>query len=190
MPEVMFMQELAKIPKPAVLELGTRRIEGNPSTIRKDWLTPHAIEYIGTDFQAGKDVDVVADVHKLSETFGENKFDAVISCSTFEHFQYPWLASVEICRILKPGGFIFIQTHHAYPIHSHPQDYWRFTEQGLKALFDRQTGFEVMGTRSDFKCFIVSEREPHLVLHPSYLNVILTAKKRRHPPADFAWQAC
>lgn len=129
----------------------------------------------------------MADVHTLSDTLGENKYDAIISCSTLEHIQYPWIAAVEMCRVLKPGGFVFIQTHHTFPIHSYPYDYWRFTEDGLRALFAQQIGFEVMGTRSDFRCSIISEREPEIINQLSYLNVILTARKVHHPPTNYRW---
>lgn len=185
-PESIFIHELAKIPEPVVLDLGSRRSVENNSTMRKEWV-PHAKEFIGVDFQAGLDVDVVADIHQLSDTLGVNQFDAVISCSTFEHIQYPWVAAVEICRVLKPGGVVFVQTHQTYPIHAYPNDYWRFTEDGLKTLFGTQIGFEVMGTMSDFKCSIVSDRVPELVEHPSYLNVVLTAKKQGHPPSNYVW---
>lgn len=188
MPEVMLINELAKIPAPSVIDLGARRVEGKPSTLRQEWV-PHAKEYIGVDFQPGLDVDIVADVHTLSDTLGENKYDAIISCSTLEHIQYPWIAAVEMCRVLKPGGLVFVQTHHTFPIHSYPYDYWRFTEDGLRALFAKQIGFEVMGTRSDFQCAIVSEREPSIINQLSYLNVILTARKIHHPPANYTWTA-
>ncbi len=52
----------------------------------------------------GIDVDIVADVHKLSQTTGEEQFDIVISCSSFEHFKYPHLAAHEIMKALKTGG--------------------------------------------------------------------------------------
>ena len=189
MPEVRFIKEMASIHAPVVLELGSRRVEGTPSTLRKNWLAPHAREYIGTDIQEGDDVDIVTDLHNLSESFGENRFDGIVACSVLEHIQYPWIAVVEICRVLKPGGFVFMQTHHSFPIHAHPSDYWRFTEEGLRALFHQQVGFEIIGTRSDFPCAIISEREPQLVQHPSFLNVIITARKIKHPPCGFIWQA-
>ncbi|MCP4699956.1 MAG: class I SAM-dependent methyltransferase [Gammaproteobacteria bacterium] len=171
-----FIEQLSERSNPCILELGTRRVENNPSSVRREWV-PHAAEYIGTDFQAGADVDAVADVHKLSDVFGENRFDALIACSTLEHIRYPWIAVLEICRVLKPGGLIFVQTHHTYPIHGFPDDYWRFTEEGLSTLFSRAAGFEVISTASDIACSIVSERELHLIHEPAYLNVILIAEK-------------
>ncbi|MET0041945.1 MAG: hypothetical protein ABW100_00280, partial [Candidatus Thiodiazotropha sp. 6PLUC3] len=87
-----FFKEAEKISGPRVLELGTKRSKPNRSTLHKNWV-PHASSYVGTDFVDGDDVDIVADIHTLSKTLGENAFDIIISCSTFEHIQYPWLAA-------------------------------------------------------------------------------------------------
>ena len=182
-----FVEELRKVAAPSILELGSRRIEGQAGTLRKDWV-PHAGEYLGTDFQAGEDVDIVADLHSLSATVGVERFDGIISCSTLEHVQFPWLAAVEICRALKPAGLLFVQTHHTYPLHGFPDDYWRFTEDGLATLFSPQIGFEIISTTSDIPCAIVSEREPHLAQAPSYLNVLLIARKLTTPAADYQWR--
>src|SRR5690606_1763642 len=123
-------------------------------------------EYVGTDFRAGPDVDVVADVHELTRTFGEERFDAVISCSTLEHVKYPWIAVVEINRVLKPGGLVFVQTHQTFPIHAYPSDYWRFTREGLEALFAAQVGFRTVASAHEFRCAVASAREPRLALLP------------------------
>lgn len=181
-----FVGRLAEIAEPRVLELGTRRVEGNPTTLRHEWV-PHAAEYIGMDFQEGPDVDVVADVHSMSEVLGEARFDAVISCSTFEHIQFPWIAVLEIARVLKPGGLVFVQTHHTYPIHGFPQDYWRFTEDGLATLFSPPAGFELISTTSDIPCCIVAEQEPHLAREPAHLNIILLARKHHSPGMGYVW---
>lgn len=188
MPLATFINELAKNPAPSILELGSKRVEGNPSTLRKDWV-PHAAEHIGVDFQEGLDVDVVGDIHKLSQVFPENRFDGIISCSTFEHIQYPWIAAVEICRVLKPGGLFFVQTHHTFPLHAFPYDYWRFSEDGLKTLFAPQIGFELLASASEFPCEIVSERVPDAVNYPSYLNVVAVVRKVAHPPSNYVWRA-
>src|SRR5262249_56087943 len=72
-----FKELVNGIKSPTVLEIGTKRVEPKHPTIRRDWV-PHAAEYIGTDFESGLDVDVVADVNNLSSTFGEQRFDAII----------------------------------------------------------------------------------------------------------------
>ena len=154
--------------------------------MHEDWV-PQAVDYIGTDFQDGLDVDVVVDAHKLSSAFGENRFDIVISCSTYEHFQYPWIVTIEICRVLKPGGVVFVQTHQTFPLHAHPHDYWRFSVDGLRALFSRQVGFQVITADHEFPCKIVSERDPNTETLPSFLNACLVAEKIAHPAPDCAY---
>lgn len=181
-------QDLMALKKaPSVLELGTRRSQPDRCTMHRDWV-PHAAEYLGSDFEAGLDVDVVADVHKLSDVVGDNRFDAIVSCSVFEHVQYPWIAVVELCRALKPGGLIFVQTHQTFPLHAYPFDYWRFSTDALKTLFSGQVGFKVIGAEYVFRAKIVSDRDPAAADYPSYLNVHILAEKAAHPPADFQWR--
>ncbi len=181
-----FLQIASAKSTPSVLEIGTRRAIPDRSTLRKDWV-PHAREYIATDFQDGLDVDVVADAHHLSAVFGENRFDIVISCATYEHLQYPWIATTEICRVLKLGGMVFVHTVQTFPLHDFPQDYWRFTVDGLKTLFSQHIGFLPIAVDYEFPCTIVSEREPATADFQSFLNVCIVAEKIRHPPPGFAY---
>lgn len=183
-----FLALLRARPAPRVLELGTRRSNPDRCTLHRDW-APHAAEFVGTDFEDGLDVDVVADVHALSGALGENRFDAIISCSTFEHIQYPWIAAVELARVLAPGGLLFVQTHQSFPLHAYPHDYWRFTTDALRTLFGAQAGFETLGTEYVFRCRIANDRDPHIEPLPSYLNVHALARKVSHPPADLRWRA-
>jgi SAM-dependent methyltransferase len=182
-----FLKESRKINKPKVLELGTKRSEPNRSTLHKEWV-PHASSYIGTDFMDGIDVDIVADIHSLSSALGERSYDIIISCSTFEHIQYPWIAAEEISRTLKIGGLAFVQTHFSFPLHAYPSDYWRFSTKALKALFSKQLGFEVISTSYNFSSHIFSWRLPWLIRHKSYLNSNIVVRKIEDIRSDFSWQ--
>ena len=84
----VFQSICARKVNPRVLEIGTKRSIKDRSTMHKDWI-PHAKEYLGCDVENGIDVDIVCDVHKLSETLGVESFDVIITCSGFEHFKYP-----------------------------------------------------------------------------------------------------
>lgn len=181
-PEVLkkFLELAHAKEKPRVLEIGTRQVDSSPGTIRRHWV-PNAKEYIGTDFQAGPDVDVVSDIHSLSNTFGENRFDVVISCSVYEHVRNPWLATTEISRILRPGGIVFISTHNAFPLHAHPHDYWRYTRESLAILFGDDAGFNCLQSEYQYPCKIVSEDDPGTSLGEAYLLVMLLAEKVAQP---------
>src|SRR5258706_2527932 len=121
-----FLGYVREMPAPRVLELGTKESRPGNSTMHKE-LVGHASEYLGTDFEAGRDVDIVADLHRLSEVVGVGSFDIVVSCSTLEHVKYPWIAAAEIARVLRPRGALFLQTHQTFPIHAFPSDYSRFS---------------------------------------------------------------
>jgi SAM-dependent methyltransferase len=186
-----FKELISAIERPTVLEIGTKRVNPKHPTIRKDWV-PHAAEYIGTDFASGLDVDVVSDVCQLSTTFGENRFDAIISCSTLEHIQYPWIAAVEMCRTLKVGGLLFVITHQTFPIHAYPHDYWRFSKEGLQTLFSPQVGFECIESGYEYRAAILAPTARDWLRRagvPGYLNSKILVKKVVHPTPAFQWQA-
>lgn len=182
-----FIDQCRTIPQPTVLELGTRRSIPTRSTMHSDWVS-HAKEYLGTDIKSGVDVDIVADVHRLSDFVGEEQFDIIISCSTFEHLKYPHLAAHEVMKALKVGGLLFIQTHQTFHLHSYPYDYFRFSREALAGLFGTQMGFEVIVTDYEFPSRIYSQREPSTAIQPSYLNVRLFGIKRQSTPNQYQYE--
>jgi len=122
-----------------ILELGSREVTGE-SDARSQFAQA---DYIGFDFLPGKNVDVVGDVHQLSSYFkGEEKFDLVYSSACFEHFAMPWLVAIEIAKVLKIGGLVFIETHFSFSSHERPCNFFQFSDLGLKVLFPKALGFE------------------------------------------------
>jgi SAM-dependent methyltransferase len=174
--EARFRGWLRGLTAPRVIEIGTRRTANAPSTIRRDWAGADAT-YICTDFMAGQDVDVVADAERLSETFAPGSVDAVIACSAFEHIRKPWLAAAEIGKVLRPGGKAFVQTHHTFPLHAYPYDYWRFSREALESLFEAEHGFVERASFYRYPVAIVSERAPLAFRGRAYLNVCVLAEK-------------
>lgn len=157
----------------SVLELGTKRSQPNRPTHHKAFF-PEASRYIMTDFQEGLDVDVVADAHSLTTTFGFQVFDFVWASSVFEHLERPWEAAEEIIRVLKPGGYVFIQTHFAFPWHGYPNDYFRFTHDGLISCF---RGLEEKKGWMEFPARIISQEDPTSASAPAFLNSCLFGRR-------------
>ncbi len=172
-----FLSALDRLIQPEILEMGTKRSNPERSTTHQEW-APHAARWVRTDLEPGLDVDVVADAHRLSHVFGTCVFDAVVSCSVFEHLRFPWLVAQEIAHILKPGGFVFVQTHQTFPLRAYPYDYWRFSREALTALFEEVAGMEVLATDYEFPCRILSERDPSTADGEAYLNVRLLGRKQ------------
>jgi SAM-dependent methyltransferase len=135
-----------------------------------------------------EDVDAAADVHRLSSTFGEESFDIIISCSSFEHFKYPQLAAHEIMRTLRVNGLLFIQTHHSYPLHACPYDYFRFSTDALESLFGTKMGFEVVKADYQFPVRLNAAQDRELCFFPAYLNSQLFGIKRSATPAEYIYE--
>lgn len=182
-----FIEACRAVEAPSVLELGTlRSIEGR-STMHRDWV-PHALEFLGTDVEAGADVELVADAHRLSEATGPERFDVIISCSTFEHLKYPHLAAHEVLKSLKVGGLLYVQTHQSFPLHGYPSDYFRFSTGALAALFGTEMGFTAEAAGYDFPVRLLARREPSVAAHTAWLNTTLWGRKREPTPDDLRYE--
>lgn len=158
-----------------ILEVGTRKW-GLESTHHRA-LFPNASGYVMSDFMDGEDVDVVSDLHDLNE-FGDDSFDGFYAASVFEHVQFPWVAAAAIYRVLKPGGWCYVATHHTFPVHGYPSDYNRWTDNGLRALFEWNL-FEVESAAMNTRCTILKPAEvPVWDDHaPAFIGVSVFARK-------------
>jgi len=121
-----------------ILEIGSREVTGgrNRNKLLK-------AQYVGFDYYAGNNVDVVGDAHKLSTYFkADDKFDIIFSSACFEHFAMPWIVAVEIAKMLKVGGVVLIETHFSFSSHERPWHFFQFSDMALKCLFNKELGFE------------------------------------------------
>ncbi|NNE65422.1 MAG: class I SAM-dependent methyltransferase [Pyrinomonadaceae bacterium] len=143
-----FVELVGATDSPSLLEIGSRNVTG--VTYRERFEDPG--EYVGFDFIKGEGVDVVGDVHKLSQYVPPEKFDFVFAISVFEHLLFLWKAALEINRVLKKGGHIMLSTHPVWPEHEMPWDFWRFPHNGFHALFNEFTGFEIVTLTEGLPC--------------------------------------
>ena len=44
----------------------------------------------------------------------------------------------------RPRSVVYVGTHQSFPLHDPPWDFWRFSDEAWKCLFNRATGFEVV----------------------------------------------
>lgn len=161
---------------PSVLELGTCR-QGADSTSCRDTVGRAGQTWVRSDIQDGRDVDRVADIHNLADVFGAASFDMVICRSVFEHVQRPWIAAAEIVAVLRPGGHLYVQTHHTFPLHAYPDDYWRFSTDALRLLFV-DAGADVVDAQYLFPAQIVPpDVTPWNPDAPAWLNVDVLARR-------------
>ena len=134
-----YLYEIGNKPGMRVLEIGSREVTGS-SNDRKEFAKA---KYVGFDYYPGENVDVVGDAHKLSSYFeDEEQFDIVYSSACFEHFAMPWVVAVEISKVLKVGGIVFVETHFSFSSHERPWHFFQFSDMALKVLFSESLGFE------------------------------------------------
>ena len=100
-------------------------------------------QYVGLDMEAGPNVDIVGVSHNIP--FKKDEFDIIISSSCFEHDDMFWISFQEMCRVLKPGGYMYIQAPSNGPYHGWPGDNWRFYIDSWKALekWGKKLGFDI-----------------------------------------------
>jgi hypothetical protein len=124
-----------------ILEVGSRR---RLATVFDPGFRESAKSYVGIDILDGPNVDIVCDAHRLSEHVGTSCFDIVYSQYVFEHLAMPWVAVAEINKALRLHGECFIATNQSIGLHDLPWDFWRFSESAWHALFNVDTGFELL----------------------------------------------
>lgn len=110
-----------------VLDVGSMNVNGCLKPIFID-----AKEYIGLDQSEGRNVDIVGSSHDIP--FEDSCFDIVVSSSCFEHDDMFWVTFLEMCRVLKQGGFIYTMAPSCGPYHAYPVDNWRFYKDSWNAL--------------------------------------------------------
>lgn len=69
-------------------------------------------------------------------------YDKVLLIQVLEHIEYPIKTMKEVCRILKPGGMIYLSVPQGAGDHFSPYHFYNFTQFGLKSVL-RDSGFEI-----------------------------------------------
>lgn len=106
----------------SVVEIGSYDLCGGPM---RSAATYGYRSYVGMDLMPGNGVDkVMSDPYLIPAPRGW--FDAAVSTSTFEHVEFPWLLFLEMVRVVKPGGLVYINAPSNGPYHRHPVDCWRY----------------------------------------------------------------
>jgi SAM-dependent methyltransferase len=112
----------------SVIDIGSMDVNG---TLR-DWC-PAGAKYTGVDIAAGKGVDVVIE-STWRLPFENDSFDLAVSSSCFEHDPLFWVTFLETLRVLKPGGYAYLNVPSNGKYHAHPFDCWRFYPDSGLAL--------------------------------------------------------
>ena len=66
----------------------------------------------------------------------DGRFDFIVFNQVMEHLPEPKLVLAELYRVLKPGGKMIYTGPLFYEEHEQPYDFYRYTQFGLRYLFD------------------------------------------------------
>jgi SAM-dependent methyltransferase len=111
-------------PVPKVLEVGS-----GPDLTFKNKCNQLGITYQGMDQNHSPDPDVI---YRLPAE--DNSVDIVVSSSCLEHDEFFWLTFLEIMRVLKPHGLLYLNVPSDGPYHKYPVDCWRWYPDSANAL--------------------------------------------------------
>lgn len=119
--------------KGPILEIGSKDY-GSTENFRA--LFP-GIPYVGIDMAEGTGVDHVLDLTlpPPPEILPPASFGMIISCSVLEHVQKPWQMAEHMSSLLRKDGTMFVSVPWVYRYHPYPDDYFRFSPNGIKVLF-------------------------------------------------------
>jgi len=150
-----------------------------------DIFSSHTVSYTGIDIPQSlhkKDaVDIFANAHHLP--FKKDTFDTVLCLEILEHVKQPLEVLKEIYRVLKPGCVLVLSAPQNYWLHNDPEDLYRFSQQGLTEIVQRQACFKINyinslgGTREfliDFICKYI-----HIKLSTGILGKIIPATLKK-----------
>lgn len=105
--------------------------------------------YQGIDLTDGPNVDIVLkSAYRLP--LPSRSADVIISGQAFEHIEFFWLTWLEMVRVLKPGGLIFLLAPSRGPEHRYPLDCWRFYPDAYRALA-RYASLELLEVSTDWQ---------------------------------------
>jgi SAM-dependent methyltransferase len=131
-----FDKYCASLPETSdVLDVGSYDLNGTMKPIFNKF------KYTGCDVASGPNVDVVCNSNEL--IFEKDSFDIIISSSCFEHDALFWVTFLEMCRVLRSNGLIYICAPSTGYVHRFPFDCWRFYPDSWK-------GLEIWANRSGY----------------------------------------
>jgi len=91
------------------------------------------------NIHSGEHVDVITDGKNYP--FENETFDRILIRCVLEHVDNPSYILREAYRILKSNGKIIIEVPFINPIHGAPDDFYRFTPNGLKKILEDEKYF-------------------------------------------------
>ena len=119
-------------PNPTIFDIGSKEARGSYAFGDP----PPGSKIVCVDMFDGPGVDLVADAHDM-HMVDDNSADCVVTVGTLHLVRYPQRVVAEIYRILKPTGIVYINVPFVFPFDPDPDDYYRFSCNGINILCEQ-----------------------------------------------------
>lgn len=106
-------------------------------------------------------IDYCCSIEHLSDCC-HDKFNKIVLLHVLEHVKKPWMVSKELNNVLEKNGIVYIQVPFFFHIHGPNPDCYRFTEFGIKSLFE-----------DDFSIEYIKKYPKEEIYKPLYINIKL-----------------
>lgn len=114
-----------------VLDFGSRISRGQDWTHR-DLFSGYDCTVLGTDVNDGRNVDLVMP-KPYRVPLRSSSVDVVVTGQVFEHIPFFWASFLELARVLRPRGLIFLTAPSRGHVHD-AQDCWRYYPDAMRSL--------------------------------------------------------
>ncbi len=91
-------------------------------------------KFLTLDINPNNKPDIVASADNIP--LENNTVDSIVCTQVLEHLKNPTLAVAEFYRVLKNGGHVLITVPQWGELHEEPEDYYRFTNFGIKYILE------------------------------------------------------
>lgn len=132
--------------KGKVLSIGSANDDDGQCNHYKNYFS-EAFSYTTSEVSLTSNADLILDVRSMPE-INDEFYDCIFCSGVLEHVDDLPSALQEITRILKAGGVLLLGVPFRQEIHMAPNDFWRFTEHGIKHLLQKSymiIDFEAIG---------------------------------------------
>ena len=123
-------------------ELSGKVLDLGAGTIRSSYLKffqGNDMQITSVDISSQRKPDITADLEEKLP-IESDRYDSVLCFNLLEHIYGHQQLLSEVRRVLKPGGSLIGYVPFLVKYHPDPNDYFRYTQQGLAALF-KDAGF-------------------------------------------------
>jgi len=142
--QIAFIETIKNKIKEPILIVGSKTYNYDYMSLNKYLNQNNFTDITGIDIVDGTDVDIIADMTVLNNPYFIEKsryFNTVFCMEVITHVNKPWLLGKNIYNMTNKNGILIVSECLVRKITRMPKDYYRFTFEGLAAIYE---GFEMV----------------------------------------------